>query len=39
MPYQVINAVYYPSWKIYKGHAPSELQAQYITHIFYAFAR
>jgi GH18 family chitinase len=39
MPLQFVNAVSYPTWKIYKGHAPSELQVQLITHIFYAFAR
>ncbi|PMD58029.1 glycoside hydrolase family 18 protein [Hyaloscypha bicolor E] len=39
MTNQFVNAVYYPSWKIYKGLAPSELQFQLITHIFYAFAR
>ncbi|KAF2754092.1 glycoside hydrolase [Pseudovirgaria hyperparasitica] len=33
-----VNAVYYPSWKIYKGQRPSLLNVACITHIIYAFA-
>ncbi|EHK25718.1 glycoside hydrolase family 18 protein [Trichoderma virens Gv29-8] len=36
MPY--INAVYYPSWRVYKDKPPSSLDVASITHIFYAFA-
>ncbi|KAH6661364.1 glycoside hydrolase family 18 protein [Truncatella angustata] len=32
-----VNGVYYPCWRIYKGHAPSSLQLDAISHIFYAF--
>jgi chitinase len=32
-----VNAVYYPSWMVYKNKPPSSLQLQVITHIFYAF--
>ncbi len=32
-----INAVYYPSWTVYKGKLPSSLDVQNVTHIFYAF--
>jgi hypothetical protein len=39
MAQQFVNSVYYPSWQIYKGCPPSALQHQFITHIFYAFAR
>ncbi|UKZ75006.1 hypothetical protein TrVFT333_002678 [Trichoderma virens FT-333] len=35
MPY--INAVYYPSWRVYKDKPPSSLDVASITHIFYAF--
>ena len=34
-----INAVYYPSWRVYKGFSPSKLQLELVTHVFYAFAR
>ena len=34
-----INAVYYPSWRVYKGFPPSALQIDKISHVFYAFAR
>ncbi|XXH04393.1 hypothetical protein Hte_010807 [Hypoxylon texense] len=34
-----INAVYYPSWRIYKGLAPSSLQLDCVNQIFYAFTR
>ena len=33
-----INGVYYPSWRIYRQQAPSSMNLEYITHIFYAFA-
>ena len=33
----VVNAVYYPSWRVYKEKTPSMLRAEAITHIFYAF--
>ncbi|KAH7041356.1 glycoside hydrolase superfamily [Microdochium trichocladiopsis] len=32
-----LNAVYYPSWRIYKGIAPSHLQLDYINRVYYAF--
>ncbi|CAM1510175.1 Fc.00g005100.m01.CDS01 [Cosmosporella sp. VM-42] len=31
------NAVYYPSWRVYKERPPSSLDVTNITHIFYAF--
>ncbi|KAM5353904.1 hypothetical protein ACJ41O_000554 [Fusarium nematophilum] len=31
------NAVYYPSWRVYKERPPSSLDTASITHIFYAF--
>lgn len=34
-----VNAVYYPSWKVYKGQPPSCLQVDKVTHVFYAFLR
>ncbi|KAF4119729.1 chitinase [Geosmithia morbida] len=33
----LVNAVYYPSWKVYKGCPPSCLDVRSVTHIFYAF--
>ena len=33
------NAVYYPSWKVYKGKTPSCLDVSVATHVFYAFVR
>ncbi|KAI1465072.1 glycoside hydrolase family 18 protein [Daldinia caldariorum] len=32
-----INAVYYPSWRVYKDLPPSSLQLDYIDRILYAF--
>ncbi|KAI0846247.1 glycoside hydrolase family 18 protein [Daldinia vernicosa] len=32
-----INAVYYPSWRVYKGFPPSSLQLDCINRIYYAF--
>ncbi|KAI5457742.1 glycoside hydrolase superfamily [Mariannaea sp. PMI_226] len=32
-----VNAVYYPSWRVYKDKPPSSLDIASITHIFYAF--
>lgn len=32
-----VNAVYYPSWAVYKEKPPSSLDVANITHIFYAF--
>ncbi|KAF7559432.1 hypothetical protein G7046_g4714 [Stylonectria norvegica] len=37
MALQYANAVYYPSWRIYKNKPPSCLDTKAITHIFYAF--
>ncbi|KAI2778726.1 glycoside hydrolase family 18 protein [Daldinia loculata] len=34
-----INAVYYPSWRVYKGFPPSSLQLDCVNQIFYAFVR
>lgn len=34
-----VNAVYYPSWRVYKGKAPSCIRADSVTHVFYAFLR
>lgn len=34
-----VNAVYYPSWKVYKGKPPSCINVHSVTHIFYAFVR
>ncbi|KAI1075468.1 glycoside hydrolase superfamily [Whalleya microplaca] len=33
----LVNDVYYPSWRIYRGLAPSALQVDCITRVFYAF--
>lgn len=33
----LVNAVYYPNWHVYKAKPPSSLNLKYITHIFYAF--
>lgn len=32
------NAVYYPSWRIYKKQPPSSLKLGFVSHVFYAFA-
>ncbi|KAI1991316.1 hypothetical protein LOZ54_002193 [Ophidiomyces ophidiicola] len=32
------NAVYYPSWRIYKDQLPSSLLLGFVSHVFYAFA-
>ncbi|KMP04917.1 sporulation-specific chitinase 2 [Coccidioides immitis RMSCC 2394] len=32
------NAVYYPSWRIYKKQPPSSLRLGCVSHVFYAFA-
>ena len=32
------NAVYYPSWRAYRQQAPSSMNLERISHIFYAFA-
>ncbi|KAJ3530749.1 hypothetical protein NM208_g9189 [Fusarium decemcellulare] len=37
MSIQYANAVYYPSWRVYKDRPPSCLDTSSITHIFYAF--
>ncbi|CAJ2506788.1 Uu.00g079740.m01.CDS01 [Anthostomella pinea] len=37
--HRFINAVYYPSWRIYRGLAPSSLQLDSINRVFYGFAR
>lgn len=34
-----VNGVYYPCWRIYKGHAPSSLQLDAVSHVYYAFVR
>ena len=34
----LVNAVYYPNWRVYKSQPPSSLNLKYITHLFYAFA-
>ena len=34
-----VNAVYYPSWRVYKGKPPSCLDLSVTTHVFYAFVR
>lgn len=34
---QPLNAVYYPSWRIYKGLSPANLQLDFINRIYYAF--
>lgn len=33
------NAVYYPSWRVYRQQPPSALSLGHITHVFYAFAQ
>ncbi|KAI1326658.1 glycoside hydrolase family 18 protein [Xylariaceae sp. FL0255] len=38
-PQPLINAVYYPSWRVYRGSPPSILQTDCINRIYYAFAR
>ncbi len=35
---RVINAVYYPNWRVYRGQPPSSMNLKFISHIFYAFA-
>lgn len=35
----LINAAYYPSWRIYKGFAPSYLPLDCINQVLYAFVR
>ena len=32
------NAVYYPSWRVYRGDTPASLNYDYITTVYYAFA-
>lgn len=39
MPSSIVNAVYYPSWKVYKGKLPSGIDLSVATHVFYAFVR
>ena len=39
LPKPLINAVYYPSWRVYRQQPPSSLNLDYITHIYHAFAR
>lgn len=37
-PPPLVNAVYYPSWRVYKDIPPSSLRLDKISTIFYAFA-
>ncbi|KAJ5613845.1 hypothetical protein N7528_007499 [Penicillium herquei] len=37
--FKYINAVYYPSWRVYRGELPSSLNLSIISHVFYAFLR
>lgn len=32
------NAVYYPSYRVYRGDTPKRLNYSCISHVFYAFA-
>lgn len=32
-----VNAVYYPSWHVYRDKPPSSMDLASITHIFYSF--
>jgi len=32
------NAVYYPSWRVYRGDTPATMNYSCISHVFYAFA-
>lgn len=34
-----VHGAYYPSWKIYRGKAPSSMNVSVLTHVFYAFVR
>lgn len=34
----LVNAVYYPNWRIYNNQPPSCLNIETVTHVFYAFA-
>ncbi|KOS20825.1 Chitinase 1 [Escovopsis weberi] len=34
---QYMNAVYYPSWAIYKDKTPGTLDVSSVTHVYYAF--
>jgi len=34
-----VNAVYYPSWHVYKGRTPASIPISTVTHIYYAFIR
>ncbi|OTB02245.1 glycoside hydrolase family 18 protein [Hypoxylon sp. CI-4A] len=36
---KLVNTVYYPSWRVYKGFPPSSLQLECVDQIFYAFVR
>ncbi|KXJ88923.1 glycoside hydrolase superfamily [Microdochium bolleyi] len=36
-PQEPLNAVYSPSWRVYKDIPPSALQLQYINRVYYAF--
>ncbi|KFA77045.1 hypothetical protein S40288_04749 [Stachybotrys chartarum IBT 40288] len=37
MAHSLVNAVYYPSWMVYRNKPPSSMQLNAITHIYYAF--
>lgn len=32
-----VNAIYYPSWAVYKESSPASLNVEDVTHVFYAF--
>ena len=34
-----VNAVYYPNWRVHRKQPPSSLNLEYVSHIYYAFAR
>ncbi|KAH7308105.1 glycoside hydrolase superfamily [Stachybotrys elegans] len=37
MSQSFVNAVYYPSWMVYREKPPSSMQMSIITHVYYAF--
>ncbi|KAI5295272.1 hypothetical protein KEM52_001862 [Ascosphaera acerosa] len=34
----VVNAIYYPNWKVYSGKQPAAVDLACVSHVFYAFA-
>lgn len=34
----LVNAIYYPNWRVYRQQPPSSLRLGCVSHVFYAFA-